>query len=113
VLDALRELLAGHRGIGAVGGDGIWLLLQRIVLVSATGKQATRQEARPAFIRDLLRRATPIEDSPTYEEAVALLARSARAGKVTAQIALERALRADEGGSEPEGELARLLRGDD
>jgi hypothetical protein len=68
---------------------------------------------RPAFIRNLLRRATPTEDSPTYEEAVALLARSARAGKVTAQIALERALRADQGVHEPEGELARLLRGDD
>jgi hypothetical protein len=60
---------------------------------------------RPAFIRSLLRRATPTEESPTYEEAVALLARSARAGKVTA-------LRADEGVHEPEGELARLLRDD-
>jgi Ribbon-helix-helix protein, copG family len=68
---------------------------------------------RPAFIRNLLRRYTPTEDSPTYEEAVALLARSARAGKVTAQIALERALRADEGAAEPAGELARLLRDDD
>jgi hypothetical protein len=35
----------------------------------------------------------PIDDAPTYAEALALLARLARAGKTPAQVALERALR--------------------
>jgi Phage integrase family len=36
-----------------------------------------------------LRRAGPLDDAPTYPEALTLLARSARAGKVQAQVALE------------------------
>jgi hypothetical protein len=70
------------------------------------------QVSRSAFMRGLLRNSGPHDEAPTHDEAVRLLAESARGGKVAAQIALERALRADAGGSEPEGELARLLRGD-
>jgi Arc/MetJ-type ribon-helix-helix transcriptional regulator len=69
--------------------------------------------SRSAFVRELLRRAGPLDEGPTYPEALLLLAKSARAGKVQAQVALERALRDSEGGPEPDGELARLLRGDD
>jgi hypothetical protein len=65
--------------------------------------------SRSAFVRELLRRAAPLDDAPSYPESLLLLARSARAGKVQAQVALERALRA-ENEVEPEGELARLLR---
>lgn len=65
--------------------------------------------SRSAFVRELLRRAAPLDEAPSYPESLLLLARSARAGKVQAQVALERALR-DENDLEPEGELARLLR---
>lgn len=68
--------------------------------------------SRSAFMRGLLRTAGPLDAAPTHDEAVRLLAESARGGKVAAQIALERALRADQGASDPDGELARLLRGD-
>jgi Arc/MetJ-type ribon-helix-helix transcriptional regulator len=49
--------------------------------------------SRSAFVRELLRRAGPLDEAPSYAEALLLLARSARAGKVQAQVALERALR--------------------
>lgn len=49
--------------------------------------------SRSAFVRELLRRSGPLDDAPSYTEALLLLARSARAGKVQAQVALERALR--------------------
>ena len=65
--------------------------------------------SRSAFVRELLRRAAPLDGAPSYPESLLLLARSARAGKVQAQVALERALR-DENDVKPEGELARLLR---
>jgi Arc/MetJ-type ribon-helix-helix transcriptional regulator len=64
--------------------------------------------SRSAFVRELLRRSGPVDEQPSYPEALMLLARSARAGKVQAQVALERALRgaqADDGGDW----LARLL----
>lgn len=83
-----------------------------------TDEVARLDEIRPArvsrsgFMRGLLRAAGPLGDAPTHDEAVRLLAESARGGKVAAQIALERALRADQGASDPDGELARLLRGD-
>lgn len=64
--------------------------------------------SRSAFVRELLRRAAPLDEAPSYPESLLLLARSARAGKVQAQVALERALRA-ENDVEAEGELARLL----
>ncbi len=68
--------------------------------------------SRSAFLRETLRRAGPLDEGPSYDEALLLLARSARAGKVQAQVALERALRASEDAPEPDGELARLLRDD-
>jgi Arc/MetJ-type ribon-helix-helix transcriptional regulator len=61
---------------------------------------ATIDELRPAkvsrseFVRRLLRHAEPYSDELTHEESMRLLADSARAGSVPAQIALERALRA-------------------
>ena len=64
--------------------------------------------SRSAFVRELLRRAAPLDEAPSYPESLLLLARSARAGKVQAQVALERALRA-ENDVEPDGEMARLL----
>lgn len=66
--------------------------------------------SRSAFVRELLRRAAPLDEEPTYPESLTLLAKSARAGKVQAQVALERALRGEAGVAHPEGELARLLR---
>ena len=45
--------------------------------------------SRSAFLRDLLRRSGPVEEQPSYPDALTLLARSARAGKVQAQVALE------------------------
>ena len=66
--------------------------------------------SRSAYVRELVRRSSPIDDQPSYSEALTLLGRSARAGKVQAQVALERALRgahADDG----DDWLARLLDG--
>lgn len=65
--------------------------------------------SRSAFMRALLRAAGPLDGEPTHIEALRLLAESARGGKVAAQIALERALRAS-GASEP-GELEAFLSG--
>jgi hypothetical protein len=67
--------------------------------------------SRSGFFRELLRGAGPLDGAPTHDEAVRLLAESARAGKVQAQVALERALRAS-GAPDADGELARLLRGE-
>ena len=38
--------------------------------------------SRSAFVRELLRRAGPLDEAPSYPEALLLLAKSARAGKV-------------------------------
>src|SRR5918999_3943629 len=59
--------------------------LQRSQRVDPSQRGEGRQE--------LLRRAGPLDEDPTYAEALVLLARSARAGKVQAQVGLERALR--------------------
>jgi hypothetical protein len=67
--------------------------------------------SRSGFVRELLRLAGPLDEAPTYDEAVVLLARSARAGKVAAQVALERALRSDEPEPSQDSELERLIRG--
>lgn len=64
--------------------------------------------SRSAYVRELLRRATPLDDEPGYAEALVLLAKSARGGKVQAQVALERALRGSEGST---NELEEFLRG--
>ena len=66
--------------------------------------------SRSAFVRELLRRAGPLDEEPTYGEALVLLARSARAGKVQAQVALERVLR-DAEPADDAGWLGRLLDG--
>jgi hypothetical protein len=58
-------------------------------------------------VRGLLREAAPREEAPTYDEALVLLAESARAGKVQAQVALERALRGSERST---SELEEFLR---
>ena len=57
--------------------------------------------SRSAFVRELIRRAGPLDEEPSYHEALVLLAKSARAGKVQAQVALERALRAEERSDPP------------
>lgn len=67
--------------------------------------------SRSRFVGELLRRSGPLDDEPSYGEALGLLARSARAGKVQAQVALERALRGAQDGA-GDGWLARIL-GDD
>ncbi len=68
---------------------------------------------RTAYIRELIRRASPADDDdgPDHAEALQLLAQSARNGSVTAAVALERALRAEPAPSAPDDELARILRG--
>jgi hypothetical protein len=63
--------------------------------------------SRSAFVRGLLRGAGPLDEQPSYDEALRLLADSARAGKVQAQVALVRALR----GEQPASELEEFLRG--
>ncbi len=66
--------------------------------------------SRSAFVRELLRRAGPLDEQPTYAEALELLARSARGGKVQAQVALERALRGAAHGDDSDW-LERILNG--
>jgi Arc/MetJ-type ribon-helix-helix transcriptional regulator len=66
--------------------------------------------SRSAFVRELLRRAGPLDEQPSYAESLLLLARSARAGKVQAQVALERALRGAQGDDDGDW-LERLLDG--
>ena len=68
--------------------------------------------SRSAFVRELLRQSGPLDEYATHGESLAILTRLARAGKTSAAIALERALRA-EGGEEPRGELWRLLHDDE
>jgi Ribbon-helix-helix protein, copG family len=64
--------------------------------------------SRSAFVRELLRRAGPLDDAPSYAEALTLLARSARGGKVQAQVALERALRGAQGDDGDDWLAARM-----
>lgn len=66
--------------------------------------------SRSAFIRELLRRSGPLDEDPSYGEALRLLARSARAGKVQAQVALERSLRDAQDAGDGDW-LARMLDG--
>jgi hypothetical protein len=68
--------------------------------------------SRSAFVRELLHRAGPLDGAPTHGESILLLARSARAGKVQAQVALERALR-DVDAPDDEDWLARIVSGRD
>ena len=68
--------------------------------------------SRSAFVRELIRRAGPLDEEPSYHEALVLLAKSARAGKVQAQVALERALRAPRGVENPPASWRGSLRGE-
>jgi hypothetical protein len=87
------------------------------ILVSLDGRELARLDelrpsgtARAVFLRQWLQGPSAVEESPSHAEAVAILARWARDGKVAA--ALERALRGEAGAEGPEGELERLLRGE-
>jgi hypothetical protein len=51
--------------------------------------------SRPAFVRSLLREPPRSDDVATREEALSILTRLARDGRVAAAIALERALRGE------------------
>jgi hypothetical protein len=89
------------------------------ILVSLDGLELARLDelrpsgtARAVYLRQLLQDPSAVEEAPSHAEAVAILARLARDGKVAAAVALERALRDDAGAGGPEGELERLLRGD-
>jgi hypothetical protein len=65
---------------------------------------------RAEYLRRLLQ-GPPPQGEPTHIEAISILYGLAKDGRVGAAVALERALRAEQG-SEPDGELARLLRGE-
>lgn len=65
--------------------------------------------SRSAFVRELLRRSGPLDEAPTYAESLLVLARSARAGKVQAQVALERALRGVQDDGDADWAGARAL----
>lgn len=64
---------------------------------------------RPAFLRALLREPPKGDDIATRSEALGILTRLARDGKVAAAIALERALRNE--GAVADDELERILEG--
>jgi len=64
---------------------------------------------RPAFLRSLLREPPRGDDVATRNEALSILTRLARDGRVAAAIALERALRDQIEGAD---ELDALLRGE-
>jgi hypothetical protein len=76
--------------------------------VARVGRSGAEGMSRSAFVRELLRRAGPLDEAPIYDEALILLAKSARAGKVQAQVALERALRAADA-PDDDGWLERIL----
>lgn len=62
--------------------------------------------SRPAFVRSLLREPPRDDEVATRDEALSILTRLARDGRVAAAIALERALRDERGGRD---ELDALL----
>ena len=66
--------------------------------------------ARAVYLRNQLREPPAERDVANHQEALAILSEMARAGKVTAAIALERALR-DENIGDIDDELDRLLGG--
>jgi hypothetical protein len=65
--------------------------------------------SRAEYLRRLLQ-GPPPEGDPTHHESLQILYGLAKDGRVGAAVALERALRDGHDGSEPEDELARLLR---
>ena len=63
---------------------------------------------RAVYLRGLLREPPADQDVADHREALALLSEQARAGKVAAAVALERALR-DEDHGDFDNDLARIL----
>lgn len=63
--------------------------------------------SRGAYLRSLIRRPLEVGDVASKEEALTILSAMARDGRVTAAIALEKALR----GEQPASELEEFLRG--
>jgi hypothetical protein len=66
--------------------------------------------ARAVYLRNLLREPPTDEDVADHKEALAILSALARAGKVGAAVALERALRSNDYGTTLDDELDRILR---
>jgi hypothetical protein len=66
--------------------------------------------ARAVYLRNLLHDPPTQADVADHKEALAILSEMARAGKVAAAIALERALRSNDYGS-LEDDLDRILQG--
>jgi hypothetical protein len=66
--------------------------------------------SRAAFVRSLVRKPPEVKDVASYEEALAILTAMARDGKVTAAIALQRALH-NAPQAPVKDELDELLRG--
>ena len=65
---------------------------------------------RAVYLRNLLRESPADRDVADHREALALLSEQARAGKVAAAVALERALRHEDHG-DFDNDLARILAG--
>ena len=93
---------------------------QHRVLVRLSDDEVARlDELRPTitpravYLRNLLREPPTVKNIADHDEVLALLSAQARAGKVAAAIALERALRAAPRSDEDfDDELRRLLGGD-
>jgi hypothetical protein len=66
--------------------------------------------ARAVYLRSQLREPPAERDVATHQEALAILSEMARTGKVTAAIALERALRDRHDDASFDDDLARILR---
>jgi hypothetical protein len=92
---------------------------KHFVKVSLSDQEVARldefrgDEDRAVYMRRLLQAPPDGSEVATHSEALQILSRLARDGKVAAAIALERAVRVDPGSGGADGELARLLRGDD
>lgn len=75
---------------------------EHVVKVTLTDAELARLDeirppgtSRPAFLRSLLREPPRADDVATREEALSILTRLARDGRVAAAIALERAVRGE------------------
>jgi hypothetical protein len=73
-------------------------------------KLRTAVTARAVYLRNLLHGPPTHGDVADHKVALAILSAMARAGKVTAAIALERALRSNDYGTTLDDELDRILR---
>ena len=89
---------------------------QHIIKVTLTDGELARMDelrpsgtSRPAFVRSLIQEPPREDEVATRNEALGILTRLARDGRVAAAIALERALR-NEGAGDGD-ELDRILEG--